>query len=157
MDSSYLWLKSLHLLGVVAFLGNIIITGWWKFMADRTGNPRVIAFAQHQVTLTDYVFTAGGASIILIAGWGNAALHGMNVYQTSWLSWGLGLFSASGLIWLAILIPTQIRQEKLAREFAVSGNIPHEYWRLCRRWVVWGVIATLLPLMNLYWMVLKPV
>jgi len=39
---------------VVAFLGNIIVTGWWKLMADRTRDPRVIAFAQRQVTTTDY-------------------------------------------------------------------------------------------------------
>jgi len=28
MDHTYLVLKSLHILGVVLFLGNIIITGW---------------------------------------------------------------------------------------------------------------------------------
>jgi uncharacterized membrane protein len=43
--NTYLLLKSLHILGVVLFLGNIIITGWWKAMADRTRNPVVIAFA----------------------------------------------------------------------------------------------------------------
>lgn len=156
MGESYLWLKSLHLFGVMVFMGNIIVTGWWKFMADRTLNPQVIAFAQRQVTLTDYVFTAGGSAILLAAGWSNAAMHGMDVFQIRWLSWGLWLFSASGIIWLAILIPAQIRQERMAREFGVSGSIPPEYWRLCRRWNIWGAIAVLLPLMNLYWMVLKP-
>lgn len=157
MDDSYLWLKALHLLGVMLFMGNIIVTGWWKFMADRTRNPQVIAFAQHQVTLTDYVFTASGATVLFAAGWGNAALHGMDVMQINWLSWGLWLFGASGVIWVAVLIPTQIRQERMAAKFSVSGSIPQEYWRLCRRWNIWGFIATLLPLMNLYWMVLKPV
>lgn len=156
MDNSYLWLKILHLFGVMLFMGNIIVTGWWKFMADRTRNPQVIAFAQRQVTLTDYVFTAGGATILFVAGWGNAALHGMPVLQIHWLSWGLWLFSASGVIWVAILIPTQMRQERMSREFSVSGIIPPVYWRLCRRWNIWGSIATLLPLLNLYWMVLKP-
>ncbi|HPH07259.1 MAG TPA: DUF2269 family protein, partial [Methylotenera sp.] len=59
MNDTYLWLKTIHILGVVLFLGNIIITGWWKVMADNTKNAQVIAFAQRQVTLTDYVFTAG--------------------------------------------------------------------------------------------------
>jgi len=157
LGDSYLWLKSLHLLGVMMFMGNIIITGWWKFMADRTRDPRVIAFAQRQVTLTDYVFTAGGSVILLAAGWGNAALHGMDVFQIHWLSWGLWLFSASGIIWAAILIPLQIRQERMAQEFAVSGDIPEEYWGMCRQWNIWGTIATVLPLLNLYWMVFKPV
>ncbi|MGH8119665.1 MAG: DUF2269 family protein [Gammaproteobacteria bacterium] len=65
MSDAYLTLKSLHILGAVIFLGNIIVTGWWKVMADRTKNPKVIAFAQRQVTMTDFVFTAGGAAIIL--------------------------------------------------------------------------------------------
>jgi uncharacterized membrane protein len=156
MDETYLWLKTVHVFGVTLFLGNIIVTAWWKLMADRTRNPQIIAFAQRQVTLTDYVFTAGGAAILLAAGWGNAAMHGLDVMQIRWLSWGLWLFSATGLIWGGILIPIQIRQSRMARQFAESGNIPPEYWRLGRRWAVWGFIATLLPLVNYYWMVFKP-
>lgn len=153
---TYLWLKTLHLLGVVMFLGNIIITGWWKFMADRTRNPQIIAFAQHQVTLTDYVFTAGGAALLLAAGWGNAALHGMDIFSMRWLSWGFWLFNISGLIWVAVLIPIQIRQARMAREFAQGSSIPETYWKLGKRWYVWGSIATVLPMLNLYWMVFKP-
>ncbi len=153
---TYLWLKTLHLLGVVMFLGNIIITGWWKFMADRTRNPQIIAFAQHQVTLTDYVFTAGGAALLLAAGWGNAALHGMDIFSMRWLSWGFWLFNISGLIWVAVLIPIQIRQARMARQFAQGSSIPETYWKLGKRWYVWGSIATVLPMLNLYWMVFKP-
>lgn len=153
---TYLWLKTLHLLGVVMFLGNIIITGWWKFMADRTRNPQIIAFAQHQVTLTDYVFTAGGAALLLAAGWGNAALHGMDIFSMRWLSWGFWLFNISGLIWVAVLIPIQIRQARMARQFAQGSSIPEIYWKLGKRWYLWGSIATVLPMLNLYWMVFKP-
>lgn len=156
LDDSYLWLKTVHVFGVTLFLGNIIVTAWWKLAADRTRNPQIIAFAQRQVSLTDYVFTAGGAAILLATGWGNAAMHGMDVMQIRWLSWGLWLFSATGIIWVAILIPIQIRQSRMARQFAESGSIPPEYWRLGRWWAVWGFIATLLPLANYYWMVFKP-
>ena len=152
----YLVLKSLHLLGVVLFLGNIIVSGWWKSFADRTRDPRIIAFAQHQVTLTDWVFTAGGAALVLATGLGNARAHGINVFATSWLTWGMGLFSASGLIWVVILLPVQTVQARMARNFADGGAIPERYWRLSRRWLVWGFIATVLPLFNLYWMVFKP-
>lgn len=156
MDSTYLWLKTLHILGVVLFLGNIIVTGWWKVMADRTRNPQIIAFAQHQVTLTDFVFTAGGAAILIAAGIANVMFHDMRLFEMRWLSWGFWLFNASGLIWAAILIPIQIRQARTARSFANGGTIPTEYWRLNKHWVIWGTIATVLPLLNLYWMVFKP-
>ena len=157
MDNSYLWLKSLHLLGVVLFLGNIIITGWWKTMADRTRNPVIIAFAQHQVTLTDWIFTVGGVILILAGGLGNALLHNMDYLHTYWLAWGTWLFIASGIIWALVLIPVQIAQDKMARQFANGGEIPARYWQLGRLWVVFGTLATLLPMINLYWMVFKPV
>jgi uncharacterized membrane protein len=156
MSDTYLVLKSLHIVGAVLFLGNIIVTAWWKVMADRTRDPSVIAFAQRQVTLTDLVFTAGGAALLLGAGWGNAALHGMDVPAIRWLAWGFGLFIASGAIWVAILIPIQIKQAHMAKQFANGGAIPDDYWRLTRLWNMFGAIATILPLINIYWMVFKP-
>ena len=45
---------------------------------------------------------------------------------------------------------------RAARLFALGGDIPETYWRYARRWMVWGVIATLLPLANVYVMVFKP-
>ncbi len=155
MNATYLTLKSLHVLGVVIFLGNIIVTAWWKVMADRTGDAKIIAFAQRQVTLTDFVFTAGGVALILAGGLGNAILSSVDYWNVRWLAWGMGLFIASGVIWVTVLIPVQIRQARLAREFAVSGNIPDEYWSLGRLWIWFGVAATILPLINVYWMVFK--
>ena len=48
----YLAFKVIHLLGVVLFLGNIIVTAVWKTLADRTREPRTIAYAQRLVTVT---------------------------------------------------------------------------------------------------------
>lgn len=156
MGDTYLWLKTIHLLGVVLFLGNIIVTGWWKYMADQTRNPQIIAFAQRQVTLTDFVFTAGGAAILLGAGMANVSIHHMG-YSAKWLSQGMLMFVLSGIIWVAILIPTQIKQAKMAREFAKTNQIPDNYWMLCTRWNVFGAMAVILPLINLYWMTFKHV
>jgi len=156
MVNTYLLLKSLHIVGAVLFLGNIIVTGWWKAMADRTRNPTIIAFAQRQVTLTDYVFTAGGVVLILATGIGNAVLHDMDYLSIRWLAWGFWLFTISGLIWALILIPVQIKQAKMAKQFANGGTIPEGYWRLARIWNSFGVLATVLPLVNVYWMVFKP-
>ena len=156
MVNTYLLLKSLHILGAVIFLGNIIVTGWWKVMADRTRNPAVIAFAQRQVTLTDYIFTGGGVVLILATGLGNAILHNMDFLNIKWLSWGFWLFNISGIIWITVLIPVQIKQAKMARQFANGGDIPESYWTLGRLWIIYGTLATVIPLANLYWMVFKP-
>ena len=157
MSDTYLLLKALHILGAVLFLGNIIVTGWWKVMADRTRDPVIVAFAQRQVTLTDFVFTAGGAALLLGAGIANATLHGMDYFKIRWLAWGYGLFIASGVLWVTVLIPVQWKQAQLAKQFGHGGIIPAEYWKLGRIWIVVGMVATLLPLANLYWMVFKPI
>jgi uncharacterized membrane protein len=156
LNNTYLILKSLHILGAVIFLGNIIVTGWWKVMADRTKNPVIIAFAQRQVTLTDYVFTLGGVILIVATGIGNAVLHNMDYLSIRWLAWGYWLFILSGVIWVLVLIPVQIKQAKMAKQFSENTVIPDLYWRLGQIWLVFGILATILPLLNIYWMVFKP-
>jgi uncharacterized membrane protein len=152
---TYTTFKMLHVLGVVLFLGNIIVTGAWKYRADVTGRPDVIAFAQRLVTLTDWVFTFGGAVLILIGGFGMVGVAGLDIRTTSWVKIGLALFLASGAIWAAILIPIQIAQARIARTFEGGGEIPERYWRLNRLWYVWGSLARILPLLNIYVMIEK--
>ena len=152
---SYDAFKVVHLAGVVIFLGNIIVTAMWKVLADRTGDPRIIAYAQRLVTITDWIFTAGGAALIVLGAYGMVFTAGLDPTQF-WLALGQSLFVASGVIWIAILIPTQIVQARQARAFAAGGSIHDTYWRHSRRWLIWGIIATLLPLANLYVMVFKP-
>jgi len=137
-------------------MGNIIVTAWWKLMADRTQNPIVICFAQRQVTLTDYVFTAPGALLAIVAGDSMAYRFLDNSWDIQWLTWGRCLFIASGIIWITILIPTQIQQARMAKHFQEGKPIPNEYWGLSKRWNIFGGLAVLLPLMNIYWMVFKP-
>ncbi len=153
---SYEAFKVIHLFGVIVFLGNIIVTGVWKAMADRTGDAKTIAFAQRLVTLTDWLFTAGGVALILVGAYGMAAVGDLDLRHTAWLVWGQAIFVVSGIIWVVVLIPTQIVQARQARAFADGGTIPDSYWRLSRRWLIWGTVATLVPLANLYFMVFKP-
>jgi uncharacterized membrane protein len=149
------WL-SLHILGVVLFLGNLIVTAVWKTLADRTKNPPVVAYGQRLVTVTDFAFTATGAVLIIVAGQVMAQDYGGVFSGPAWLTWGWSLFIASGVIWLTILIPIEVLQARLARGFRDGGVIPERFWRLSRLWATFGVIATILPLFNLYLMVFKP-
>ncbi len=152
---SYQLLKSIHLFGVMIFLGNIIVTAVWKMLADETKYPAVVEYAQKLVTITDFVFTALGVLLILISGMMMSSRFGA-ISEVLWLSWGWWLFIASGIIWVLVLIPVQIKQAKLAKEFSTGSEIPEIYWALSKYWIVFGGIATLLPLANLYFMVFKP-
>ena len=149
------WLM-LHILGVVLFLGNIIVTAVWKVLADRTKSPPVVAYAQRLVTRTDIAFTATGVILILVSGQVLAEDLGGVFGGPTWLTIGWSLFVASGVIWAAALIPIEVMQARLARQFATEAAIPERYWRLSTLWSVFGAVATILPLANLYFMVVKP-
>ncbi len=155
MEVNYLLLKFLHILGGIVFVGNIIVTAFWKIMADRTRDAGIVAFGQRVVNLTDFLFTSLGAFTLIITGLMMVHSFSEDLWSVPWVAWGMGLFLASGLLWAVVLFPVQVKQAWLARSFAESGEIPDQYWRLGRIWIVFGVLATLLPLINVYFMVFK--
>lgn len=147
--------KVLHLLGVVLLLGNVTVTSIWKLYADRSRDPRIIAFAQRLVTVTDWFFTVWGVLLLVVGGYGAAWVAGIDPFGAGWLVWSQVQFVLAGVLWLGVLVPIQVRQARLARGFVEGGSIPAEYWRLSRRWILWGLVATL-PLIGAVWtMVVK--
>jgi uncharacterized membrane protein len=149
-------MKFLHILGVVLLVGNVTITAFWKVFADRTGDARIVAFAQYLVTLTDWIFTLGGIVLTIAGGYGMVIARGFHVFEDTWLVLGQLFFLVSGLIWLFVLVPIQIRQAKQARIAGKSGSLPAAYWRDGRVWIVWGIIATIPLVGAIYVMVAKP-
>jgi uncharacterized membrane protein len=155
MTDHYLLLKTLHIFGAMLFVGNIIVTALWKFMADRSRSAGIIAYAQRMVTRTDFAFTTVGAGLLMATGWIMGTQHG-GVGEVYWIRMGWHLFLASVLLWGFVLIPVQVVQAQMARKFQLGGAIPERYWGLARIWYVLGAVAVALPLVNLYFMVFKP-
>ena len=60
------------------------------------------------------------------------------------------------MVWLGALVPIQVLQARLARGFASEDVVPQRYWRLSTLWSIFGALATILPLVALYFMVFKP-
>ena len=148
-------LKFLHVLGVIILVGNVTITAFWKVFADISRIPSVIAHAQDGVIVADWIFTLSGIVLILVGGFGAAYVAGMPIFGLSWLVLGESLFAASGLVWIGILVPLQIRQARTARAFGESGEIPERYWRQAKAWLVWGVVATIPLVAAIYVMIAK--
>jgi uncharacterized membrane protein len=151
----YSSLKFLHVLGAVLLIGNVTVTAVWKVFADRTRNAATVAYAQRLVTYTDWAFTGGGILLLMVGGYGMVLHAGLSLTQSRWLLWGQIMFVASGLMWLFILVPIQITQSKMSSTFGTDQLIPDDYWRLARRWITWGVIATVPIVIALYLMVAK--
>jgi uncharacterized membrane protein len=151
----HLLLKSLHVLGVVMFVGNIFATAMWKVRADKTRDAKVMAFAQMLVTRTDFIFTGVGAVLVLVTG-----VLMLDSYEGPmsvwWIRRGLEFFGLSAVVWGAVLVPIQVKQAKMAKVFAESGDVPDEYYKLGKRWIMIGGMATLLLIANVIIMVYKP-
>lgn len=147
-------LKLLHLLGVVLLVGNVTVTSIWKLYADGTRDPVVVAFAQRLVTVTDWFFTFWGIVLLVVGGYGAAWHAGMDVLRDGWIVWTEAMFLVAGVIWLFLLVPIQVRQARMARDFAPGRPIPEAYWRLSRLWIAWGLVATV-PLVAATWIMLR--
>lgn len=153
---SYDFCKFLHITGIIMLMGNITATAIWKLFADRTGDARIIGFAQKLVTYTDWSLTFWGIILTIGGGYGAVFVGHIDPSGPGWLLWSQGLFLVAGMIWLGLLVPIQIRQARAAKGFAGGGVVPEAYRRDSRRWIIWGLVATV-PLVAATWlMVAKP-
>ena len=153
----YLAMKTLHVLAVVLFLGNIITGLFWKAHGDRTADPRIIAHTLEGIIRSDRWFTLPGVAFILVFGVAAAIVGGLPILGTGWIWQSIVLFSVSGLAFMLQIAPLQRRLLTLAAAGVGSqGWDAAAYRRLSRRWEFWGVVAILTPLAALVSMVYKP-
>jgi uncharacterized membrane protein len=153
----YLWLKLVHVLGVVMFVGNIVTGVFWHKHAERTRDARLIAHAMAGVIRSDRLFTIPGVMVILASGIFAAIQGGFPILRTGWILWTLVLFAISGLVFMARLAPLQREMHRYAESAAAKGAFDHVgYHRLSKQWDFWGAVATITPLLGLALMVLKP-
>ena len=153
----YLAMKTLHVLAVVVFLGNIITGLFWKAHGDRTADPRIIAHTLEGIIRSDRWFTVPGVAFIVVFGVAAAMLGGLPILGTGWIWQSIVLFSVSGLAFMLQIAPLQRRLLTLtAAGVSSQGWDAAAYRRLSRRWEFWGVVAILTPLAALFLMVYKP-
>ncbi|MEQ8392857.1 MAG: DUF2269 family protein [Thalassospira sp.] len=153
----YFTVKFIHVLGVILFLGNIIVSAVWKMQADRTRNPVIIAFACRLVNMTDLLFTAFGSALIVIGGIGLFHATGIAISDAPHLTIGISLFGMAAVLWITGLLPLQIYMSKLA-ERAVNESeteMPQSYEKCRKLWNIIGVTAVLLPMGALYFMIYR--
>jgi uncharacterized membrane protein len=147
--------KVLHVLSACLFLGNVVVSGTWALMAERTRNFEVIVFSNRLVLITDMLFTLTGALLVVYTG--SLMSHrydGAPAASQAWITWSYMLFGLSGLIWALVLVPIQLRQRVLlGRHQAITP----EYLKLSRIWQISGAVATVVPLPIVYLMIVKGV
>lgn len=153
--NSYLLFKLLHIIAVIVFLGNVYTGLFWMKQANKTSDPGIIAFTMGNIIKSDRWFTVPSV-IIITAGGISAALYAQTpILRTGWIFWPIILFTFSGLVFSAKLVPLQKRIFKIASMMGASKDKTAEYNSMLSAWEHWGHIAILAPLAALVMMVLK--
>lgn len=149
----YLLLKTLHIVAVVVFVGNITVGVFWKLHADRSRDPRLIAHALAGIGAADRALTQPSATLVLLTGIGLVWLGDYPFFETFWTWGGLTLFLLSAVIFKLRVEPVQHRMLAVATATSFDAQA---YAGLSREWMVSGSFATLAPFVALALMVLKP-
>ncbi len=151
------WHLGMHVLGAAMLVGNALVMAVWLSVAGFAGGDRAKRRAAMVVNVGDVWLTVPGVLLILLNGlamvaerYGGTAAFAV----TPWISGGLALLLATGLIWALKLVPAQLHMHRLA---AAEGPLDVRAFRgVLNRWYVWGVVATIMPLMAVALMTLKP-
>ncbi len=153
--STYLLFKVVHLLAVVAFLGNIATGLFWMKWAYKSNNTNYMHHTVSGIIASDKLFTIPGVIILTTGGIAAAVKGGLPLLSTGWIFWSLILFSLSGIFFTVKVAPLQ------KKIFQLTGNddiekLNHNLYRASlKQWEMWGFLALLTPLAALVMMVLK--
>jgi uncharacterized membrane protein len=155
VEPSYLFLKFIHVGAAIFFLGNLAVTGWWKIIALRRGDPAIASFVQRYAVQADTWFSGLAALVLFLSGFTNAVRH-YDYHSSFWLFHGGLTFLGMMLLWAALLIPVERKLRRIAAGFAEENKISEAYIRLW--WVGIGLrsLIIFISLGLLYLMIYKP-
>lgn len=142
-------LRLLHVVGAVLLLGNVTITGFWATYLYRARRRVPFHPVARAILWSDVVFTVAGGTLLTVSGILLALRGGYRVEETPWLLKGIVALAVATLLWVAVLVPAQIRLER------VAADDDRELRRLFLRWSAVGWASTLLLFYGLWAMVTK--
>lgn len=153
---NYTYLKLIHLLAVIIFLGNIIIGLFWMHIAVKTRDLRIINFTIKGIIKADRYFTIPGVIIITTFGILAAVYGHFPLLRTGWILWSIILFSISGLAFGFKVAPLQKMILGLTNSYENTNDFDwHYFQKKYIEWEVWGLIALITPLAAFVMMTLK--
>jgi len=143
-------LTTLHVASAVLWLGNFAITGIWALRAFISRDRSLAAFAAREILFTDAVFTLVFGSAVVVTGLLLAQGLHLDIATTRWLRDALIAVAVSGIVWIAVLVPIEIRLFVATRRGDPARNL-FVLWNV----VGWAVTAVLFAV--IYLMIAKPV
>ena len=152
----YGYLKLLHVVAVIIFLGNVFTGLFWMHIAVKTRDLKIISHTIKGVIKSDNLFTIPGVVFITTFGL-IAAIYGhFPLLHTGWILWSIILFSISGIVFAVKVSPLQKKIRQLTLNQETSTNFDWDtFQKEYLKWEIWGLIALLTPIAALVMMTLK--
>ena len=145
-----------HVLASIIFIGNNITGAFWKVRADKTVNFDIISNSAKALLRADYQFTLPIIIVLFVTGVWMGGLSGWERFQEIWLGSSFVLLVITVLIWVVVLSPRLRTLVRIETDCAETGKLSEGYTAVSRTWSIWGGVVTLLPIVILILMVLKP-
>ncbi|MBM3418447.1 MAG: DUF2269 family protein [Bacteroidetes bacterium] len=148
---SYHWHKILHIIGVVLFMGNMIVGPIWFMYAYSSKDNTLLKFAGKLLELTDIYLTIPGIALTVLNGLYLASVYGGTKNQP-WLFYSIILLF---VMW-ALSIPLIYIQEKMYQSLDKEFDIKIINTLLIR-WGILGTFVMIPPSIIFYLMIVKTI
>ena len=150
----YTEIKYLHIICVILFAANTIITPWWRCKAVHSGDINAVRFVSDYMGKSDTLFYSIAGTLVAVTG--ILQLHGYpELLNALWIQLGIAYWILTYFVWVLVLRPIQKVQRKLLRGVNNIDEIPEEYWKLNKKWRWAGWAGFIIPLLAAHAMVMK--
>ena len=151
----YHFVKWLHVIGATVLLGTGAGIAFFMVRAHQTRDPKIIASVASMVVLADFTFTVAAVALQPLTGLWLASIAGWKLTE-GWILLSVALYLVTGAFWIPVVF-IQRKMRDLAREAAAeNAPLPDEYFRLYRRWFVFGFPAFFAVLAIFWLMIARP-
>ncbi len=151
----YLIVKWLHILSSTFLFGTGIGSAFYMLFTSLSRDVRAIAVVSRHVVLADWIFTTSTIVIQPLTGIYMIHLAGYP-WTSAWIMWSFALYFLAGACWLPV-VWMQLKMRDMAQVAARDGTeLPAQYWRYLRLWVLLGIPAFIALVIVFWLMVAKP-
>ncbi|WP_426106800.1 DUF2269 family protein [Massilia sp. TSP1-1-2] len=152
----YMVVKWLHILSSTFLFGTGIGSAYYMLFTSISRDVRAIAVVSRFVVLADWIFTTSTIVIQPLTGFYMIYVAGYPL-SSRWIMYSIGLYFLAGACWLPV-VWIQLKMRDMAQLAARDGTeLPAQYWRYLRLWVVLGIPAFVALVIVFWLMVAKPV
>jgi uncharacterized membrane protein len=143
MHDAYLWVKFLHTVGTVAFVGWALFAPAWMMLSLRTAGTDGLAAMRRRLTAMTLLAIAGGGILLTGTGVLMARVLSPDAFNLPWLRTGVLLFTITMALWLVALLPLYRTMVALRLGGKTPGKGLVAAWRLIATGAMLSSLATL--------------